>query len=37
MNSTMILFNVLWLLAVVMGLAGAGMYCLNKAVDQTGR
>jgi hypothetical protein len=33
----MILGVVVALVAVVLGLGAAGLYCLNKAVDQNGR
>ena len=37
LDNLMILGVVLALVAVVLGLGAAGLYCLNKAVDQNGR
>jgi hypothetical protein len=37
LDNLMILGMVIALLVVVLGLGAAGMYCLNKAVDQNGR
>jgi hypothetical protein len=34
-DNILILLMVIALLAVVLGLAGASMYCMNKAVDQS--
>jgi hypothetical protein len=37
LDNLMILAMVVALVAVVLGLGAAGIYCLNKAVDQNGR
>ena len=37
LDNLMILGVVIALIAVVLGLGAAGLYCLNKAVDQNGR
>ncbi len=37
LDNLMILGVVVALMAVVLGLGAAGIYCLNKAVDQNGR
>jgi hypothetical protein len=37
LDNLMILGMVIALLVVVLGLGAAGMYCLNKTVDQNGR
>jgi len=37
LDNLMILGMVTALVVVVLGLGAAGMYCLNKAVDQNGR
>jgi hypothetical protein len=37
LDNLMILGVVVALVAVVLGLGAAGLYCLNKAVDQNGR
>jgi len=37
LDNLMILGMVIALVVVVLGLGAAGMYCLNKAVDQNGR
>jgi hypothetical protein len=37
LDNLMILAMVVALVVVVLGLGAAGMYCLNKAVDQNGR
>jgi hypothetical protein len=37
LDNLMILGVVIALVAVVLGLGAAGLYCLNKAVDQNGR
>jgi hypothetical protein len=37
LDNLMILGVVVALIAVVLGLGAAGLYCLNKAVDQNGR
>jgi hypothetical protein len=37
LDNLMILGVVVALIAVVLGLGTAGLYCLNKAVDQNGR
>jgi hypothetical protein len=37
LDNLMILGMVVALVVVVLGLGAAGMYCLNKAVDQNGR
>jgi hypothetical protein len=37
LDNLMILGVVVALIAVVLGLGAAGIYCLNKAVDQNGR
>jgi len=36
LDNLMILGMVIALVVVVLGLGAAGMYCLNKAVDQNG-
>jgi hypothetical protein len=36
-DNLMILGVVIALVVVVLGLGAAGIYCLNKAVDQNGR
>jgi hypothetical protein len=35
--NAIIMLNVLWLLAVVLGAVGVATYYLNRAVDQSGR
>ena len=37
LDNLMILGVVIALVAVVLGVGAAGLYCLNKAVDQNGR
>ena len=37
LDNLMILAMVVALVVVVLGLGAAGMYCLNKAVDENGR
>ena len=37
LDNLMILGVVVALIAAVLGLGAAGIYCLNKAVDQNGR
>jgi hypothetical protein len=37
LDNLMILGVVIALVAVVLGLGAAGLYCLNRAVDQNGR
>jgi hypothetical protein len=37
LDNLMILAVVVALVAVVLGLGAAGVYCLNKSVDQNGR
>jgi hypothetical protein len=37
LDNLMILGMVIALVVVVLGLGAAGIYCLNKAVDQNGR
>jgi hypothetical protein len=37
LDNLMILGMVVALVVVVLGLGAAGIYCLNKAVDQNGR
>ncbi len=37
LDNLMILGVVIALVVVVLGLGAAGIYCLNKAVDQNGR
>ena len=37
LDNLMILAMVIALVAVVLSIGAAGMYCLNKAVDENGR